>query len=84
MRFVLVDDPRASKTIMAGLLIKELLIREELERCLIVALGSLTEQWQEELKEKFELLTRELVNATGLGNPFEEKSPEGESSCECC
>ncbi len=77
MRFVLADDPGAGKTIMAGLLIKELLIRGELERCLIVAPGSLTEQWQDELKEKFELqfelLTRELVNATGLGNPFEEK-----------
>ncbi len=77
MRFVLADDPGAGKTIMAGLLIKELLIRGELERCLIVAPGSLTEQWQDELKEKFELqfelLTRELVNATGLGNPFEDK-----------
>ena len=77
MRFVLADDPGAGKTIMAGLLIKELLIRGELERCLIVAPGSLTEQWQDELKEKFELqfdlLTRDLVNATGLGNPFEEK-----------
>ena len=62
---------------MAGLLIKELLIRGELERCLIVAPGSLTEQWQDELKEKFELsfklLTRDLINATGLGNPFEQR-----------
>jgi len=53
MRFLLADDPGAGKTIMAGLLIKELLIRGELERCLIVAPGSLTEQWQDELKEKF-------------------------------
>jgi superfamily II DNA or RNA helicase len=77
MRFLLADDPGAGKTIMAGLLIKELLIRGELERCLIVAPGSLTEQWQDELKEKFELnfelLTRELINATGLGNPFEQR-----------
>ena len=77
MRFLLADDPGAGKTIMAGLLIKELLIRGELERCLIVAPGSLSEQWQDELKEKFELqfelLTRELINATGLGNPFDEK-----------
>lgn len=43
MRFLLADDPGAGKTIMAGLLIKELLIRGELERCLIVAPGSLTE-----------------------------------------
>ena len=55
----------------------ELLIRGELERCLIVAPGSLSEQWQDELKEKFELqfelLTRDLINATGLGNPFEQR-----------
>jgi hypothetical protein len=36
---------------MAGLLIKELLILGELERCLIVSPGSLTEQWQDELKD---------------------------------
>ena len=78
MRFLLADDPGAGKTIMAGLFIKELLIRGELERCLIVAPGSLTEQWQDELKEKFDLqfdlLTRDLINSTGLGNPFDEKS----------
>jgi SNF2 family DNA or RNA helicase len=77
MRFLLADDPGAGKTIMAGLLIKELLIRGELERCLIVAPGSLTEQWQDELKEKFELnfelLSRDLIHATGLGNPFEQR-----------
>jgi superfamily II DNA or RNA helicase len=77
MRFLLADDPGAGKTIMAVLLIKELLIRGELERCLIVAPGSLTEQWQDELKEKFELqfelLTREMINASGLGNPFEQR-----------
>jgi hypothetical protein len=48
MRFLLADDPGAGKTIMAGLLIKELLIRGELERCLIVAPGSLSEQWQDD------------------------------------
>ena len=51
MRFLLADDPGAGKTIMADLLNKELLIRGEMERCLIVAPGSLTEQWQAELKE---------------------------------
>src|SRR5260221_1428082 len=44
LRFLLADDPGAGKTIMAGLLIKELLIRGDLDRCLIVAPGSLVEQ----------------------------------------
>jgi SNF2-related domain len=61
LRFLLADDPGAGKTIMAGLLVKELLIRGDLERCLVVAPGALVEQWQDELIEKFglgfELLT---------------------------
>lgn len=77
LRFLLADDPGAGKTVMAGLLIKELLIRGDLERCLIVAPGSLVEQWQEELAEKFslsfDLLTRDQVEASVTGNPFVEK-----------
>lgn len=52
LRFVLADDPGAGKTIMAGLLLKEMLLRGEAKRVLIVAPGSLTEQWQNELDEK--------------------------------
>jgi SNF2 family DNA or RNA helicase len=78
LRFLLADDPGAGKTIMAGLLIKELLIRGDLERCMIVAPGSLVEQWQEELAEKFglnfDLLTRDQIEASVTGNPFIEKS----------
>jgi superfamily II DNA or RNA helicase len=44
-------SPGAGKTIMVGLLIKELLIRGDLERCLIVAPGNLVEQWQEEMAD---------------------------------
>jgi superfamily II DNA or RNA helicase len=77
LRFLLADDPGAGKTVMAGLLIKELLIRGDLERCLIVAPGSLVEQWQEELAEKFslsfDLLTRDQIEASVTGNPFVEK-----------
>lgn len=40
---------------MAGLLIKELMACGDLERCLIVAPGSLVEQWQDELEQKFYL-----------------------------
>ncbi|GAL97199.1 helicase domain-containing protein [Acetobacter tropicalis NRIC 0312] len=78
LRFLLADDPGAGKTVMAGLLIKELLIRGDLERCLIVAPGSLVEQWQEELAEKFalsfDLLTRDQVENSVTGNPFAERN----------
>ena len=77
MRFLLADDPGAGKTIMAGLLIKELLVRGELERCLIVSPGSLTEQWQDELAEKFglefDILSSDMIRAARTGNPFEDK-----------
>ena len=76
LRFLLADDPGAGKTIMAGLLIKELLIRGDLERCLVVAPGSLVEQWQDELGEKFDLdfaiLTRDLLAASRSGDPLAE------------
>ncbi len=76
LRFLLADDPGAGKTIMAGLLIKELLIRGDLERCLIVAPGSLVEQWQDELRDKFstdfDILTRDQVEASASGNFFAE------------
>ena len=78
LRFLLADDPGAGKTIMAGLLIKELLIRGSLERCLIIAPGSLVEQWQDELSERFDLafdiLSREQVESSATGNPFVERS----------
>ena len=47
LRFLLADDPGAGKTIMAGLYIKELMIRGDVERCLIIAPGSLVGQWEE-------------------------------------
>src|ERR1017187_644669 len=67
LRFLLADDPGAGKTIMAGLYVKELMLRGDLERCMIVAPASLVEQWQEELADKFglrfELLTRQLADS---------------------
>jgi SNF2 family DNA or RNA helicase len=55
LRFVLADDPGAGKTIMAGLYIRELIMRADARRILVVAPGSLVEQWRDELYEKFGL-----------------------------
>jgi len=53
VRFLLADDAGAGKTIMAGLLIRELELRGLAERILIVCPANLAFQWQRELKEKF-------------------------------
>ena len=49
LRYLLADDPGAGKTIMCGLYVKELILRGDLDRCLIVAPGGLVDQWQDEL-----------------------------------
>jgi SNF2 family DNA or RNA helicase len=76
LRYVLADDPGAGKTIMAGLLIRELLMRADAKRVLIVAPGSLVEQWQDEMFEKFGLtftpFSREQVEQSRSGNPFDD------------
>ena len=77
LRFLLADDPGAGKTIMSGLYIRELIVRGDLERCLVLAPGSLVEQWQEELwtkfRVRFEIFSREMVEAARTGNPFLER-----------
>jgi len=74
LRFLLADDPGAGKTIMAGLLIKELIARGDLQRCLIVCPGSLAEQWQDELYRRFHLpfdiLTNDKLESARTGNWF--------------
>ncbi|WP_435549791.1 helicase-related protein [Desulfobacterium sp. N47] len=74
LRYLLADDPGAGKTIMAGLLIKELIVRGDLHRCLIVCPGSLAEQWQDELYRRFhlpfEILTNDKLEAARTGNWF--------------
>lgn len=76
LRYVLADDPGAGKTIMTGLLVKEMMTRGDLKRCLIVAPGNLVEQWQDELWQKFGLkfsiLTNEVLESSATGNPFDE------------
>jgi superfamily II DNA or RNA helicase len=78
LRYLLADDPGAGKTIMAGLLIKELMLRGDLHRCLIVAPGNLVEQWQDEMGERFGLeffiLTNQDIEASRIGNPFEDRN----------
>lgn len=76
LRYVLADDPGAGKTIMTGLLIKEMIARGALRRCLIVSPGSLAEQWQDELFQKFhlkfEILTNDRIESAASGNIFSE------------
>jgi len=76
LRFLLADDPGAGKTIMAGLLMKELIARGDLQRCLVVCPGSLAEQWQDELYRRFnlpfEILTNDKLEAARTGNWFME------------
>lgn len=74
LRFVLADDPGAGKTIMAGLFIRELIMRSDAHRVLIVAPGSLCGQWQDELRDKFglefTLFGREQQEQSSSGNAF--------------
>ncbi len=76
LRFLLADDPGAGKTIMAGLYIKELMLRGDLERCLIVTPGNLSEQWQDELNQKFglpfDILTNDRIETARTGNALAE------------
>jgi len=74
LRFLLADDPGAGKTIMAGLLIKELKLREAVERILIISPAPLTIQWQDEMirwfGEQFEIIFSEL-DQQQLVNPWQ-------------
>ena len=76
LRYVLADDPGSGKTIMAGLFIRELLMRADAARVLIVAPGGLVEQWQDEMFEKFGLsfnpFSREQIEQSRTGNPFDD------------
>ncbi|MEH6954447.1 DEAD/DEAH box helicase [Neobacillus drentensis] len=75
VRYLLADDPGAGKTIMSGMLIRELLARKSAERILILVPPLVLKQWQEELKEKFgedfTIVTRTLLNSSNEVNPFE-------------
>ena len=70
LRFMLADDPGAGKTIMAGLLLKELKLRGVVDRALIIAPSPLRMQWQREMREKFgerfDLIERASLQADGM------------------
>lgn len=78
IRFLLADDPGAGKTIMAGLLIKELKIRGLVKRTLIVTPANLSFQWQRELKDKFrenfEVIRSDVLRANYGMNPWQERN----------
>jgi superfamily II DNA or RNA helicase len=78
IRFLLADDPGAGKTIMAGLLVKELKIRGLVKRTLIVTPANLSFQWQRELKDKFresfEVIRSDVLRANYGQNPWQEKN----------
>src|SRR4029453_17937441 len=76
--FLLADDPGAGKTIMAGLLLKELKARGLVQRTLIVTPANLTFQWQREMKDKFretfEVVRGDVLRANYGSNPWQEKN----------
>jgi len=76
IRFLLADDPGAGKTIMAGLLLKELKYRRVIERILLVVPPALVDNWKEELFEKFDEtvkeVNRELINSSYPSNVWEQ------------
>jgi len=78
LRFLLADDPGAGKTIMTGLLLKELITRGDVQRCLICCPGNLNTQWQDELYDRFHLhfdiISKESFETARTGNPFVEKN----------
>jgi len=74
VRYLLADDPGAGKTIMSGMLIKELKARQSVDRVLILVPPLVLKQWQEELEEKFNesfhIINRNVVREYGNKNPF--------------
>jgi superfamily II DNA or RNA helicase len=72
-RFVLADDPGAGKTIMAGLYIRKLIMRADATR-ILVAPGSLVNQWQDEPLEKCGLMFTGTLEQAITGSPFKESN----------
>jgi len=78
IRFLIADDPGAGKTIMAGLIIKEMKLRNLVKRILIVVPGHLKDQWRRELKDRFEesfvVIDRGILGAHYAENVWEREN----------
>lgn len=78
VRFLIADDPGAGKTIMAGLVLKELKLRGVIKRILIVVPGHLKDQWRRELQERFQepftLIGRQVMDAHYGENVWEREN----------
>ena len=78
IRFLIADDPGAGKTIMAGLIIKEMKLRGLIRRILIVVPGHLKDQWRREMKEKFQenfvAMDRGIINSYYGENPWQREN----------
>lgn len=78
IRYLLADDPGAGKTIMSGMLIKELKASESVQRILVLVPPLVLRQWQEEMNEKFQesfkIINRAVLNEYGSLNPFTENN----------
>lgn len=78
IRYLLADDPGAGKTIMSGMLIKELKARESIQRILVLVPPLVLRQWQEEMEQKFQesfkIINRAVLNEYGSQNPFVENN----------
>lgn len=78
IRFLLADDPGAGKTVMGGLLLKELRYRKLLDRVLIVTPANLTDQWRREMRDKFgetfQVINRDVAGLSYGENPWEQEN----------
>lgn len=78
IRFLLADDPGAGKTIMTGLVLKELKYRGLAQRILLVVPGHLRDQWRREMKERFDesftIIDRERLRSEWGRNLWEQEN----------
>ncbi|MEI6342442.1 MAG: helicase-related protein [Verrucomicrobiota bacterium] len=78
IRFLLADDPGAGKTVMAGLLLKELKVRGLVKRVLIITPANLCFQWQREMKDKFreqfDIIRGDVLRANYGSNPWQDRN----------